>query len=396
MAGPVPYRPCGGAGAQGDGVHEPGRYLAAPRQQARHPRRLRRADGPDRSCCVHQLHGAHQREHRRTQPAADPHAGRRPSALLCDRSRPGPARAREVVAGGAAHWAGDACRAHESRLFQRLHAPFQLKSSTVQSSTNSVRGFPRMSFSRKFKFARRALPALLSTLLATGVANAFTPFVVKDIQVNGVQRVDPGTVFTYLPVRVGETFTEEQAAEAIQRLYSSGLFSDVKIDTTGDVLVVSVQERPTIASVSFNGMREFDDKAIIKSLLQVGFGTGRVFDRSMLERAEFELKQQYLSKGKYGVEITPVITPLPRNRVGVAFDIFEGDLARIKEINIVGNQAFSQGTLLDELELTDSGLMTWYTGTDKYSREKLEGDMERLRSFYLDRGYLEYSADAPQ
>ena len=253
-----------------------------------------------------------------------------------------------------------------------------------------------MSFSRKLPFARRALPVLLSTLLMSSIAHAFTPFVVKDIQVNGVQRVDPGTIFTYMPVRVGDTFTEEQAAEAIQRLYASGLFNDVTIDTSGDVLVVTVQERPTIASVSFNGMREFDAAAITKSLQQVGFGQGRVFDRSMLERAEFELKQQYLSKGKYGVEVTPVITPLPRNRVGVSFDIFEGDLARIKEINIVGNEAFSQGTLLDEMDLTDGGLMTWYTGTDKYSREKLEGDMERLRSFYLDRGYLEFSMDAPQ
>ncbi|HLU00010.1 MAG TPA: outer membrane protein assembly factor BamA [Burkholderiaceae bacterium] len=253
-----------------------------------------------------------------------------------------------------------------------------------------------MSLSRKFPFARRALPVLLSTLLISGVAQAFTPFVVKDIQVNGIQRVDAGTIFTHMPVKVGDTFTEEQAAEAIQRLYSSGLFSDVQIDTSGNVLVVTVQERPTIASVTFNGMREFDQAAITNSLKQVGFGQGRVFDRSMLERAEFEIKQQYLSKGKYGVEINPVITPLPRNRVGIAFDIFEGDLARIKEINIVGNQAFSEGTLLDQFELTESGIMTWYTGTDKYSREKLEGDMERLRSYYLDRGYLEFTAEAPQ
>src|SRR5690606_14045204 len=288
-------------------------------------------------------------------------------------------------------------RAHESCIFQRLDSAFQLKSLCLTIFHHLVdRGTPRMSFSRKLPFMRRALPVFLTTLLASGIAHAFSPFVVKDIQVNGVQRVDAGTVFSYLPVRVGDTFTEDQAAEAIQRLYSSGLFNDVTIDTTGDVLVITVQERPTIASVSFNGMREFDAPNIIKSLQQVGFGQGRVFDRAMLERAEFELKQQYLSKGKYGVEITPVITPLPRNRVGVAFDVFEGELARIKEINIVGNKAFSTGTLLDELELTDSGMMTWYTGTDKYSREKLEGDMERLRSFYLDRGYLEYSAEAPQ
>ncbi len=253
-----------------------------------------------------------------------------------------------------------------------------------------------MSFSRKFPFAKRALPVLLAAMLVPSFASAFSPFVVRDIQVNGIQRVDAGTIFSYLPVKVGEEFTEAQASEAIQRLYATGFFSDVKIDTSNNVLVVAVQERPTIASVSFNGMHEFDSKAIIKSLGAVGFGQGRVFDRSMLERAEFELKQQYLSKGKYGVEITPIITPLPRNRVGVSFDIFEGDLAKIKEIKIVGNKAFSESTLLGEMELTDSGMMTWYTGTDKYSREKLEGDIERIRSYYLDRGYLEYAAEPPQ
>jgi outer membrane protein insertion porin family len=219
---------------------------------------------------------------------------------------------------------------------------------------------------------------------------------VRDIRVDGIQRVDAGTIFSYLPVKVGEKFTEAQASEAIQRLYATGFFSDVKIDTSNDVLLVSVKERPTIASVSFNGMREFDATALNKSLTGVGFGAGRVFDQAMLERAEFELKQQYLSKGKYGVEITPIITPLPRNRVGVSFDIFEGDLAKISQINFIGNKAFSQSKLLDELELTTSGMMTWYTGTDKYSREKLEGDIERIRSFYLDRGYLEYAAEPPQ
>ncbi len=253
-----------------------------------------------------------------------------------------------------------------------------------------------MSFSRKYSFAKRAAPVLLAALLAPSLALAFSPFVVRDIQVNGIQRVDAGTIFSYLPVQVGEEFTEAQAAEAIQRLYATGFFSDVSIDTANNVLVVSVNERPTIASVTFNGMREFDAKSIIESLGQVGFGQGRVFDRSMLERAEFELKQQYLSKGKYGVEITPIITPLPRNRVGVSFDIFEGDLAKISEISVVGNKAFSQGTLLDQMELTTSGMMTWYTGTNKYSREKLEGDIERIRSYYLDRGYLEYSSEPPQ
>ncbi len=249
---------------------------------------------------------------------------------------------------------------------------------------------------RNFRFIKRVLPFLLAAMLIPGLASALTPFVVHDIRVDGLQRVDPGTVFTYLPVKVGETFTQDDAAKAIQGLYGSGLFSDVKIDDQGGVLVVTVKERPTIAAVSFNGMREFDAKTIIKSLSQVGFGQGRVFDRSLLERAVFELKQEYLSKGKYAVQINPVITPLPRNRVGVSFDIFEGDVAHIKQITFVGNHAFSQSTLLDQLELTTSGIMTWYTDTDKYSREKLEGDVGRIRSFYLDRGYLEYSAEPPQ
>ena len=253
-----------------------------------------------------------------------------------------------------------------------------------------------MSFRRKFSLARRVMPLVLTAFLAPGLAHAFSPFVVKDIRVEGVQRVDVGTIFSYLPVKVGQQFTEEQAAEAIQRLYGTGFFSDVTIDTQNDVIVVAVKERPTIASITHNGMRSFDAEGLNKALASVGFAPGRVFDQGLLEQAEFQLKQEYLSQGKYGVEITPVITPLPRNRVGVTFDIFEGDVATIKEINFVGNKAFSAGTLEDEMSLTTGGIMTWYTGTNKYSREKLEGDLEAIRSFYLDRGYLEFSMEPPQ
>src|SRR5690606_11564449 len=196
-----------------------------------------------------------------------------------------------------AHRPGPAGRLDESGVFQRFFPPFQLAALCLTIFHHLIaQGSSRMSFSRKFPFARRALPVLLAALLTPSLASAFTPFVVRDIQVNGIQRVDAGTIFSYLPVKVGDQFTEAQASEAIQRLYATGFFSDVKIDTSNNVLVVTVQERPTIASVSFNGMREFDSKAITKSLAQVGFGQGRVFDRSMLERAEFELKQQYLSK----------------------------------------------------------------------------------------------------
>lgn len=227
-------------------------------------------------------------------------------------------------------------------------------------------------------------------------AFAFTPFTVSDIQVDGIQRTEPGTIFSYIPVKVGQQFTEDMATEAVRQLYATGFFKDVKIETRGTVVVVVVQERPIIASLDFTGMREFDSKTIIDSLRQVGFGEGRIFDQAMLDQAEFEIKQQYLSKGKYGVEITSTVTPLPRNRVGINFDIFEGEIAKIKEIKIVGNKAFSESTLQGLMSLTTSGWLTWYTDTDKYSREKLEKDMETIRSFYLDRGYLEYRMEPPQ
>jgi len=228
------------------------------------------------------------------------------------------------------------------------------------------------------------------------LAHAFTSFKVKDIRVDGIQRTEAGIVFSYIPVGVGDTFTEGMATDIIRQLYSTGFFSDVQISTANDVVVVSVQERPVIASISFTGMREFDSDAIIESFAQVGFTDGRIFDQAMLERAEFELQQQYLAKAKYGVEITATTTPLPRNRIGVNFDVFEGSVAKIRDIRIIGNEAFSEDDLIDLMELTTPGYLTWYTGTDQYSREKLEADMETIRSFYLDRGYLEFSMETPQ
>lgn len=233
-------------------------------------------------------------------------------------------------------------------------------------------------------------------LLFSSATLAFSPFVVKDIRVDGIQRTETGIVFAYIPVTIGERFTEEMATETIRQLYATGFFSDVQISTNNDVVVVSVQERPVIASVSFTGMREFESKNIIESLRQVGFGDGRIFDQAMLEQAELELKQQYLSKGKYGVEITATTTPLPRNRIGVNFDIFEGSIAKIKEIKFIGNEAFSKSNLLGLMSLSTSGYLTWYTKTDRYSSEKLAADMESIRSYYLDRGYLEFVMETPQ
>ena len=227
-------------------------------------------------------------------------------------------------------------------------------------------------------------------------ASAFDPFVVTDIRVDGMQRTEPGSVFSRLPFKVGQRFTEELATESVRKLYETGLYSDVRIQTTGRVVIVQVQERPTIASISFTGMREFESKNMIDSFKQVGFGEGRVFDQSMLDQAQFELKQQYLAKGKYAVEISPTVTPLPRNRVGINFDLFEGSVARIKEITFVGNKDFSESTLRGLFSLTTPGWLTWYTDADKYSREKLERDLEELKSFYLNRGYLEFKVEPPQ
>ncbi|MGE4337256.1 MAG: outer membrane protein assembly factor BamA [Pigmentiphaga sp.] len=225
---------------------------------------------------------------------------------------------------------------------------------------------------------------------------AFEPFQVRDIQIEGLQRIEPGTVFGYLPVQVGSQFTEAQATQAVRALFATGFFSDVRIEVRDGVVVAVVQERPTIASVSFNGMREFDNKVVTQSLAQVGFANGRIFDRAVLERAEQELSNQYLSRGKYAVEITSTITPLPRNRVGVTFDVFEGSAAKIREIKIVGNEKFSEKQLLGLFQLRTPGLLTWYTKADQYSRQKLSADIETLRSFYLDRGYLEFNVEPPQ
>src|SRR3954464_11366037 len=176
---------------------------------------------------------------------------------------------------------------------------------------------------------------------------AFEPFVVKDIRVEGIQRIEAGTVFSYLPVKVGEQFTEEKASQAIRALFATGFFRDVRIEVEGDVLVVMVEERPAIASISFSGMKEFEPEVVRKSLRETNFQEGRIFDRAQLDQAEQEIKRQYLSRGKYGVTVTTTVTPLERNRVAVNFNIDEGEVARIKQINVVGNQAFAEKDLLD-------------------------------------------------
>ncbi|HKY02420.1 MAG TPA: outer membrane protein assembly factor BamA [Burkholderiales bacterium] len=242
---------------------------------------------------------------------------------------------------------------------------------------------------------KRILAALVGALLARA-AFALEPFVVKDIRVDGIQRIEAGTVFGYLPVRVGERMTEEKAAETIRALFATGLFKDVRVEAEGNILVVIVEERPAIAQIEFSGMKEFPAEDVKKGLRDKDIGEGRIFDKALIEQAEQEIKRQYLTRGLYGVDIETTVTPLDRNRVAINFAVSEGDTAKIKSINIVGNRAYSEKDLLDLFALRTPGVFTWYTKNDQYSRQKLSADLESLRSFYLNRGYLDFNIDSTQ
>ena len=227
-------------------------------------------------------------------------------------------------------------------------------------------------------------------------ARAFDPFVVKDIRIEGIQRTEAGTVFSYLPVKVGETMTDDKAAQAIRSLYATGFFKDVSLEVDNGVLIVTVQERPSIAQIDIAGAKEFSKEDLLKGLRSIGLAEGRIFDKGVLDKSEQELKRQYIGRGKYSAQISTTATPLERNRVSVRFDIVEGEVAKIRQISIVGAKVFKESDLLGQLKLRTPGLMTWYTKDDQYSKQKLSADLETLRSYYLDRGYLEFNIDSTQ
>ncbi|MBS1228755.1 MAG: outer membrane protein assembly complex, YaeT protein [Proteobacteria bacterium] len=242
---------------------------------------------------------------------------------------------------------------------------------------------------------KNLLAGVIAALFVCG-ASAFEPFVVKDIRVEGIQRTEAGTVFSYLPVKVGDTMTDEKAAAAIKALFATGFFKDVRIEIDGGVLLVALEERPAIAQIDFSGLKEFDKDQLTKGLKEAGFAVSRSFDRSMLERAEQELKRQYLTRGKYGVNITTTVTPLERNRVSINFAIDEGDASKIRQINIVGAQAFKEKDLQALFQLQTPNWISWYTKSDQYSKQKLAADLETLRSYYMNRGYLEFNVESTQ
>jgi outer membrane protein insertion porin family len=242
----------------------------------------------------------------------------------------------------------------------------------------------------------RSAMLLLTGLMASALSWAVEPFVMRDIRVEGLQRVEPGTVFASIPLRVGETFTDEKGSASIRALFGLGLFKDVRLEVQGDVLVVVVEERPVVAGLDFVGIKEFDKDALRKALRESGLFEGQPFDRALADKAEQELKRQYINRSLYGAQVVTTVTPIERNRVNLTFTVTEGQVAKIKELRIVGAKAFKESTLLNLFDLDTGGWLSWYTKSDRYSRVKLNADIETLRSYYLTRGYLDFRVDSTQ
>ena len=246
------------------------------------------------------------------------------------------------------------------------------------------------------RFRLQHLCVLVAAAISSMSAWAVEPFKLKDIRVEGLQRIESGTVFASLPFRVGDMYNDESGAAAIRALFALGLFKDVRLDAQGDVLVVIVEERPSISEVEWVGLKEFDKDVLVKALKEVGISEGRPFDKALADKAEQELKRQYITRSLYGAEVVTTVTPVERNRVKLTFTVTEGGPSKIKEIRITGNQNFSEDTLKDQFNLDVGGWLSWYTKSDRYSRTKLNADLETLRSYYLSRGFLEFRIDSTQ
>ncbi len=242
----------------------------------------------------------------------------------------------------------------------------------------------------------KKLAGLISLLCMSSGAAAIEPFTVRDIRVEGIQRTEAGTVFSYLPIKVGDKVDDAQASAAIRALYATGFFKDVRLEVEQGVLIVLVRERPSIDSIEITGVKSFPKDQLKENMKFAGLAEARIFDKGALDKAIQELKRRYVAYGKYAVSITPTITELERNRVAIAFNVVEGDVSKIKQINIVGNHAYDEGELLDMMKLSTPDWLSWINKNDQYSKQKLSADMEALRSFYMDNGYLEFNIDSTQ
>ncbi len=221
-------------------------------------------------------------------------------------------------------------------------------------------------------------------------------FVVEDIQVRGLQRISAGTVYNYLPVNVGETFSEQKQGDAIRSLFNTGFFKDITLERDGGTLIVNVVERPSVAKVVIEGNKDIKKEDLSDALKKIGLAEGKVYNKQILDKVEQELRRQYFSHGKYGLKIKTEVSELTRNRVGIRIDISEGRVAKIKQINIVGSKAFGNEALKKDFELSTTNFLSFYSKDDQYSKQKLSADLEKLRSYYLDRGYINFSIESTQ
>ncbi len=257
------------------------------------------------------------------------------------------------------------------------------------------------SFPIENNLMRRSTAILLALALLTALPlRAQTPddlaFVVGDIKVDGLERVSEGTVYNYLPVNVGDRLTPARVREAIRALYETGFFRDVQLRRDDAVLIVVVKERPSIESFELKGNKDIKTEDLSKSLRNVGLATGKTFDRSVLEDVKQFLTDQYNGRGKYGVKIETNVEEMPGNRVRVKIDIVEGKRAKIRQINVVGNKVFADKDIVEDFELKTPNWLSWYKQNDRYAKESLQGDLEKLRSYYMDRGYANFDIESTQ
>ena len=237
---------------------------------------------------------------------------------------------------------------------------------------------------------------MLSCLLWANLAHGADSFTIADIRVEGLQRISEGTVYNYMPLSRGDQLTPSNARLAIRELYRTGFFQDISLDREGNILVVTVRERPAIATVSLAGNKAIKEEELRRVLFDIGLSEGEVFDRLVLDRLKQELINQYFSQGRYAVSVDTRVTELERNRVRIAIVIDEGDVAEIRHINIVGNETFTDKQIRKDFEANIKPKWKFWSKEGQYSREKLSGDMEKLRSYYLDRGYVDFSVESTQ
>lgn len=221
-------------------------------------------------------------------------------------------------------------------------------------------------------------------------------FVVGDMRVEGLRRISEGTVFNYLPINVGDKVDEIRIQEAIKSLYREGLFDDIEVRRDGDILVLVIKERPSIASFSIEGNKDIKTEDLMISLRNIGMSRGRTFDRSVLDNLTSFLREQYYDRGKYGVVIKADVQDRPNNTVGISIEVKEGDRAKIRQVNIIGNYNYEENEIREEFELDTANWLSWIRQDDRYSKEALTGDLEKLRSFYMDRGYADFRVDSSQ